>query len=154
MLHNYLAGQSTYINSILYCCNKNLSHLHLLYCNQWSSSGFHFVLDPTAGFSQLWLKCIVPMCPKYVGSGHTHYKKINKIKNEFQTMTAVTKIQKYSVIFVYILQGQMGKTEKTRKKIMQLKWPKYQKPNDKSISIFFRLVFNMNIVLITFVFYF
>ena len=69
-----------YINSILYCRNKNLSHLHLLYCNQWSSSGFHFVLDPTAGFSQLWLKCIVPMCPKYVGSGHTHYKKINKIE--------------------------------------------------------------------------
>ena len=33
----------------------------------------------------------------------------------------VTKIQKYYVIFVYILQGKMGKTEKNRKKITQLK---------------------------------
>ena len=33
----------------------------------------------------------------------------------------VTKIQKYYVIFAYILQGKMGKTEKNRKKIMQLK---------------------------------
>ena len=37
----------------------------------------------------------------------------------------VTKIRKYYVIFVYILQGKMGKTEKNRKKIRQLKWPKY-----------------------------
>ena len=36
----------------------------------------------------------------------------------------VTKIQKYYAIFVHILQGKMGKTEKTRKKITQLKWPK------------------------------
>ena len=43
----------------------------------------------------------------------------------------VTKMRKSCVIFVYILQGQMGKTEKTRKKITQLKWQKYQKPNDK-----------------------
>ena len=33
----------------------------------------------------------------------------------------VTKIRKYYVIFVYILQGKMGKTEKTGKKITQLK---------------------------------
>ena len=33
----------------------------------------------------------------------------------------VTKIRKYCVIFVYILQGKMGKTEKNGKKIMQLK---------------------------------
>ena len=33
----------------------------------------------------------------------------------------VTKIRKYYVIFVYILQGKMGKTEKNRKKITQLK---------------------------------
>ena len=32
----------------------------------------------------------------------------------------VTKIRKYYVIFGYILQGKMGKTEKTRKKITQL----------------------------------
>jgi hypothetical protein len=31
---------------------------------------------------------------------------------------------KYYVIFVYILQGKMGKMEKNRKTIMQLKWPK------------------------------
>ena len=43
----------------------------------------------------------------------------------------VTKIQKYYVIFVYILQDKMGKTEKTGKKIMQLKWPKYQKLKDE-----------------------
>ena len=33
----------------------------------------------------------------------------------------VTKILKHYVIFVYILQGKMGKTEKNRKKITQLK---------------------------------
>ena len=33
----------------------------------------------------------------------------------------VTKIQKYHVIFVYILQGKMGKIEKNGKKITQLK---------------------------------
>ena len=33
----------------------------------------------------------------------------------------VTKIQKYCVIFVYILQGKIGKMEKNRKKIMQPK---------------------------------
>ena len=43
----------------------------------------------------------------------------------------VTKIRKYYVIFVYILQGKMGKTEKNGKKITQLKWPKYQKPRRK-----------------------
>ena len=31
------------------------------------------------------------------------------------------KIQKYYVIFVYILQGKMGKTEKNEKKIPQIK---------------------------------
>ena len=43
----------------------------------------------------------------------------------------VTKLQKYYVIFVYILQGKMGKTEKTEKKIMQLKGPKYQTKRQK-----------------------
>ena len=43
----------------------------------------------------------------------------------------VTKIRKYYVIFDYILQGKMGK--KDRKKITQLKWPKYQKPKDKNM---------------------
>ena len=33
----------------------------------------------------------------------------------------VTKIRKYYVIFVYILQGKMGKMEKNGKKITQLK---------------------------------
>ena len=33
----------------------------------------------------------------------------------------VTKIRKYYVIFVYILKGKMGKTEKNGKKITQLK---------------------------------
>ena len=46
----------------------------------------------------------------------------------------VTKIQKYYIIFVYILQGKMGKTEKTGKEITQLKWPKYQKPKDESMG--------------------
>ena len=39
----------------------------------------------------------------------------------------VMKIRKYYVIFFYILQGKMGKTEKNGKKITQLKWSKYQK---------------------------
>ena len=43
----------------------------------------------------------------------------------------VTEIWKYYVIFVYSLQGKMGKTEKTGKKITQVTWPKYQKPEDK-----------------------
>ena len=42
-----------------------------------------------------------------------------------------TKLQKYYITFVYILQGKMGKTEKTRKRISKLKWPKYQKPKTK-----------------------
>ena len=46
----------------------------------------------------------------------------------------VTKIRKYYVIFAYILQGKMGKTQKSGKKIMQLKWPKYQKPKDENIG--------------------
>ena len=33
----------------------------------------------------------------------------------------VTKIRKYYITFVYILQGKMGKMEKTRKKITKLK---------------------------------
>ena len=45
-----------------------------------------------------------------------------------------TKIQKYYVNFVYILQGKMGKTEKNGKKITQLKWPKYQKPKDENMG--------------------
>ena len=40
------------------------------------------------------------------------------------------KLENYP-IFVYILQGKMGKTGKNRKKIMQLKWQKYQKPKDE-----------------------
>ena len=45
-----------------------------------------------------------------------------------------TKLQKYYVIFVYILQGKMGKMEKSRKKIMQLRWRKYQKPKDENMG--------------------
>ena len=44
------------------------------------------------------------------------------------------KLQKYYVIFVYILQGKMGKKEKTGKKITQLKWPKYQKQKVENIG--------------------
>ena len=44
----------------------------------------------------------------------------------------VMKIQTHYVIFVYILQGKMGKTEKkTRKKIMQ---PIYQKQNNENLG--------------------
>ena len=46
----------------------------------------------------------------------------------------VTKIQKYYLIFIHILQGKMGKTEKNRKKISELKWPKYQKPEDENMG--------------------
>ena len=46
----------------------------------------------------------------------------------------VKKRKKYYVIFVYISQGKMGKTEKNRKKITQLKWPKYQKSKDEYIE--------------------
>ena len=37
-------------------------------------------------------------------------------------------------MFVYILQGKMGKTEKNGKKITEQKWPKYQKPKDKNMG--------------------
>ena len=46
----------------------------------------------------------------------------------------IMKIRKYYVIFVYILQGKMGKTEKSGKKIMELKWRKYQKPKDENMG--------------------
>ena len=57
----------------------------------------------------------------------------------------VKKIWRYYVIFVYILQGKMGKMEKKGKKITHLKWPKYQKTKDENMgwtkhkSFFFRL---------------
>ena len=38
------------------------------------------------------------------------------------------------MIFVYILQGKMGKTGKNEKKITQLKQPKYKKPKDKNMG--------------------
>ena len=46
----------------------------------------------------------------------------------------IGKTWKYYVIFVYILQGKMGKMDKNGKKIMQLKWPNYQKPKDESMG--------------------
>ena len=46
----------------------------------------------------------------------------------------VTKLQKYYLIFAYIFQGKKDKTEKTGKKITQLKWTKYQKPKDKNMG--------------------
>ena len=48
-----------------------------------------------------------------------------------------TKLQKYYVIFVYILQDKMGKTEKTRKEnhaTKVTKIPKYQKPKDENMG--------------------
>ena len=42
----------------------------------------------------------------------------------------VTKIWKYYVIFVYIAKQK----KKTRKKIRQLKWQKYQKPKDENMG--------------------
>ena len=44
------------------------------------------------------------------------------------------KLWKYEVIFVYILHSKMGKTEKNWKKIMQLKWSKYQKPKGENMG--------------------
>ena len=46
----------------------------------------------------------------------------------------VMKIQKYYIIFIYILQGEMSQTENNEKKIMQPKWPKYQKPKDENME--------------------
>ena len=46
----------------------------------------------------------------------------------------VTKKQIYYIIFVYILQGKMGKTGKNEKKITQLKRPKYKKLKDKKLQ--------------------
>ena len=43
------------------------------------------------------------------------------------------KIRKYYVIFVYILQGD-GQDGKSRMKITQLKWPKYQKSKDENMG--------------------
>ena len=43
----------------------------------------------------------------------------------------VTKLRKYYVIFVYILQGKLGKSEIKGKKIKKLKWPKYQNQKRK-----------------------
>ena len=46
----------------------------------------------------------------------------------------VMKIRKYYIIFIYILQGEMSQTENNEKKIMQPKWPKYQKPKDENME--------------------
>ena len=45
-----------------------------------------------------------------------------------------TKLWKYYIIFIYILQGEMSQTENNEKKIMQPKWPKYQKPKDENME--------------------
>ena len=45
----------------------------------------------------------------------------------------VTKIWKYYVIFVYILQEKTDKTKKW-KKTTKLRWPKYQKPKDENMG--------------------
>ena len=47
----------------------------------------------------------------------------------------VTKIQNYYIVFVYILQGKMGKTEKKEKKITQPKCLKYQKTKDENMGL-------------------
>ena len=44
----------------------------------------------------------------------------------------VTKIQKNYVIFVYILQGKMGKIEQNVNKIAQLNQSKYRNDNQKT----------------------
>ena len=46
----------------------------------------------------------------------------------------VTKIWKYYVIFVYILQDKMSMMEINEKKITKLKWPQYQKSRDKNME--------------------
>jgi hypothetical protein len=46
----------------------------------------------------------------------------------------VMKIQKYYIIFVYLLQGKIGKTEKNWKDIHKTKKPKYQNPKDKNMG--------------------
>ena len=48
-------------------------------------------------------------------------------------LTKFMKIWKYYVIFVYIFQGKMGKTEKMKMKTTKLKWPKYQKLKDENM---------------------
>ena len=48
----------------------------------------------------------------------------------------LTKIRKYYAIFVYIMQGKIGKMEKNGKKITQQKWPKYQKYWNKTFTCF------------------
>ena len=53
------------------------------------------------------------------------------------------KITKILVIFVYILQSKVGKTEKNGKKIMQLKWPKYQKPKDENMGWTIRSLYSL-----------
>ena len=58
----------------------------------------------------------------------------------------VSKIRKYYVIFVYILQGKMDKTEKNGMKITQLKWPKYGM--NKTIILFTLVTGNGNIIVI------
>ena len=46
----------------------------------------------------------------------------------------ITKVRKCYLLFVYILHGKMGKTEKIGKKITQIKRLIYQKPKDKTLK--------------------
>ena len=59
------------------------------------------------------------------GQGYLFIRKLMFRSSHFSFLVTfgneVTKIQKYFIIFVYILQGKMGKTEKNGKKITQLK---------------------------------
>ena len=46
----------------------------------------------------------------------------------------VTKIWKYSIIFVYILHSRWARRKKRKENHAELKWPKYQKPKDENMG--------------------
>ena len=69
-------------------------------------------LSRTQLFPYITITGIFKLCPNFEFNQKSHFSFLVTFGDE------VTKIRKYYVIFVYILQGKMGKTEK---KITQLK---------------------------------
>ena len=73
----------------------------------------------------------------YMAKSFDHVHLFNSIQSQMERTALcdeVTRILKYYFIFVYILQGKMGKTGKNRKKITQLKSLKYQNPKDENMG--------------------
>ena len=125
------AGKVAWTFSIFQFLTRSIKHfvrnLHFLY--EISSCG-----NTDTARSEKWCKRIYQVLFDFFLKIHVIFASFSPFLVFWLWSLLATKLQKYYVIFVYILKGKMGKTEKTGKKITQLKWPKYQKPKDKNMG--------------------